>query len=326
MVFLVTGGTGFIGKRVVRQLLNKNFEVIASDINIDNEKDSFYNYLDLKKQNHNKLNLIEFNIKSKSELKNILETKKITHIIACGYQMSNLIDNNPAKGAEINIVGMTNLFQSVVDYNLKKMVFPSSQSVYGDSQKLYGDKQVRETDYCGLQHQLFTYAVMKLLNEFMAEKYVKKHKAKIACTRPSVVFGFGRKRSSLMWAEEFATNPALGKPVHLPFPKENKDNYIYVEDCAEQLIQLALKDNLNHFVYNTGSETASGIQIKNIIKELVPNAIISFDEKGSPTPFIDDQDDSRIRNELSFVPKSLKEGIRAHMNEARLSNGLNVIE
>ena len=326
MVFLVTGGTGFIGKRVVRQLLNKNFEVIASDINIDNEKDSFYNYLDLKKQNHNKLNLIEFNIKSKSELINILETKKITHIIACGYQMSNLIDNNPVKGAEINIVGMTNLFQSVVDYNLKKMVFPSSQSVYGDSQKLYGDKQVRETDYCGLQHQLFTYAVMKLLNEFMAEKYVKKHKAKIACTRPSVVFGFGRKRSSLMWAEEFATNPALGKPVHLPFPKENKDNYIYVEDCAEQLIQLALKDNLNHFVYNTGSETASGIQIKNIIKELVPNAIISFDEKGSPTPFIDDQDDSRIRNELSFVPKSLKEGIRAHMNEARLSNGLNVIE
>ena len=326
MVFLVTGGTGFIGKRVVRQLLNKNFEVIASDINIDNEKDSFYNYLDLKKQNHNKLNLIEFNIKSKSELKNILETKKITHIIACGYQMSNLIDNNPVKGAEINIVGMTNLFQSVVDYNLKKMVFPSSQSVYGDSQKLYGDKQVHENDYCGLQHQLFTYAVMKLLNEFMAEKYVKKHKAKIACTRPSVVFGFGRKRSSLMWAEEFATNPALGKPVHLPFPKENKDNYIYVEDCAEQLIQLALKDNLNHFVYNTGSETASGIQIKNIIKELVPNAIISFDEKGSPTPFIDDQDDSRIRNELSFVPKSLKEGIRAHMNEARLSNGLNIIE
>ena len=41
MVFLVTGGTGFIGKRVLRQLLNKNFEVIASDINIDNEKDSF---------------------------------------------------------------------------------------------------------------------------------------------------------------------------------------------------------------------------------------------------------------------------------------------
>jgi len=326
MVFLVTGGTGFIGKRVVRQLLNKNIEVVATDINIDNEKDSFHNYLELKKQNYDKLDLLEFDIKSKSELKKILETKNISHIIACGYQMSNLIDSDPVNGAEINIVGMTNLFQSVVDHKLQKMVFPSSQSVYGDSQKLYGDKPVHEKDYCGLQHQLFTYAVMKLLNEFMAEKYVKKHNVKIACTRPSVVFGYGRKRSSLMWAEEFATNPAMGKPVKLPFPKENRDNYIYVEDCAEQLIQLSLKDNLEHFVYNTGSETASGIQIEKIIKELVPDAKISFNEAGVPTPFIDDQDDSRIRNELTFVPKSLKEGIKAHMNEARKTNGLNIIE
>ena len=65
MVFLVTGGTGFIGKRVVRQLLNQGHEVIATDINLDNEKNSFYEYLKLKYQNSNKLNLIEFDIKSK---------------------------------------------------------------------------------------------------------------------------------------------------------------------------------------------------------------------------------------------------------------------
>ena len=43
------------------------------------------------------------------------------------------------------------------------------------------------------------------------------------------------------------------------------------------------------------------------------------------TTFIDDQDDQRIREELSFVPKSLKEGIKAHMNEARIANNLNPI-
>ncbi len=325
MSFLVTGGTGFIGKRVVRQLLNKKHEVIATDINLENEKNSFYEYLTLKKQNYDKLTLIEFDIKSKLELQKIFNNSNISHIIACGYQMSNLIDNDPVKGAEINIVGMTNLFQSVVDYKIKKMVFPSSQSVYGDSQELFGNNPVKENQYCGPQHQLFTYAMMKLLNEFMAKKYVNKFNVKIACTRPSVVFGYGRKRSSLMWAEEFATNPALGKPVILPFPEKNKDNYIYVEDCAEQLIQLSLKNDLKHFVYNTGSETASGLEIKKIIKELIPEADISFDNQGSPTPFIDDQDDTRIRNELTFVPKSLKEGIKAHINEARISNGLNKI-
>ena len=78
-------------------------------------------------------------------------------------------------------------------------------------------------------------------------------------------------------------------------------------------------------LYNTGSETVSGTELKKIIAELMPNAEVSFNETGKPTPFIDDQNDQRIREELSFVPKSLKEGIKAHMNEARIANNLNPI-
>ena len=325
MTFLVTGGTGFIGKRVVAKLLSKNIQVVATDINIDNEQNDFEKYLDSKNISTKGLELRELDVSSKENLKNIFDSYQFTNIIACGYQMSNLIDNNPIKGSEVNIVGMTNLFQAVLDYKIKRMVFPSSQSVYGTTSKLFDDQPVKEDDYCGLQHQLFTYAVMKLLNEFMAQKYMALHNISIACTRPSVVFGYGRKRSSLMWAEEFATNPALGKSVHLPFPETNKDNYIYVEDCAEQFIELSLKENLNHFVYNTGSETVSGMELKKIILELIPDAEITFDENGKPTPFIDDQDDQRIREELPFVPKTLKEGIRAHMNEARIAHNLNPI-
>ena len=325
MTFLVTGGTGFIGKRVVAKLLSKNIQVVATDINIENEQNDFEKYLDSKNISTKGLELRELDMSSKENLKSIFDNYQFTNIIACGYQMSNLIDNNPIKGSEVNIVGMTNLFQAVLDYKIKRMVFPSSQSVYGTTSKLFDDQPVKEDDYCGLQHQLFTYAVMKLLNEFMAQKYMALHNISIACTRPSVVFGYGRKRSSLMWAEEFATNPALGKSVHLPFPESNKDNYIYVEDCAEQFIELSLKEKLNHFVYNTGSETVSGMELKKIILELIPDAEITFDENGKPTPFIDDQDDQRIREELPFVPKTLKEGIKAHMNEARIDHNLKPI-
>ena len=325
MTFLVTGGTGFIGKRVVAKLLSKNIQVVATDINIGNEQSEFEKYLDSKNVSTKGLELRELDMSSKEDIKSIFNNFKFTNIISCGYQMSNLIDSNPIKGSEVNIVGMTNLFQAVLDYKINRMVFPSSQSVYGTTSKLFNDQPVKEDDYCGLQHQLFTYAVMKLLNEFMAQKYMALHNISIACTRPSVVFGFGRKRSSLMWAEEFATNPALGKSVHLPFPETNKDNYIYVEDCAEQFIELSLKEKLNHFVYNTGSETVSGMELKKIILELIPDAEVTFDENGKPTPFIDDQNDQRIREELPFVPKSLKEGIKAHMNEARVANNLKPI-
>ena len=47
MEFLVTGSTGFIGKRVVKQLLNKDIGVIASDVRIDEEQKSFFEYLNI---------------------------------------------------------------------------------------------------------------------------------------------------------------------------------------------------------------------------------------------------------------------------------------
>ncbi len=69
MNFLVTGGTGFIGKRVVAQLLQKNFKVIATDINTNNEKDDFENYLSSKNVSLKDLELFELDISSKDGFK-----------------------------------------------------------------------------------------------------------------------------------------------------------------------------------------------------------------------------------------------------------------
>jgi hypothetical protein len=38
-----------------------------------------------------------------------------------------------------------------------------------------------------------------------------------------VVFGHGRKRGSVLWAEQFLSLPAIGKPVALPFSENNRD-------------------------------------------------------------------------------------------------------
>ena len=213
--FLVTGATGFIGKRVVALLLEKNIDVIATDINVEEMKESFIDYLKFKEVNNKKYLLTELDISSSKNIEEVLSNANITHIIACGYQMSNMIDANPIRASEINIVGLANLFESVTKYKIKRMIFPSSQSVYGNTQSIYDNKAVHEDDYCGLQHESFTYAVMKLLNEYMGQKYIAKHGISIACTRPSVVFGYGRKRSSLMWAEDFATLP--GGPSKVTF-------------------------------------------------------------------------------------------------------------
>lgn len=58
MSYLVTGGTGFIGKRVVNQLLNKGVRVVSADIDIENNRDPFEHYLSKKKLTLKILNFV----------------------------------------------------------------------------------------------------------------------------------------------------------------------------------------------------------------------------------------------------------------------------
>jgi len=321
--FLVTGATGFLGKRVVTQLLKRQIPVVATDINVDGEATRLLDSVDTLMLDRNRLDIHELDISRIDDIQHLVDEYGVTNLICCGYIMSNLIDDDPVRAVSVNIGGTTNLFETTLRNNLDRMVFLSSQSVYGVSQALYGERPINEDDYCGLQHQHYTYAVMKQLNEFMGSKYVKKHGISIACTRPSIVFGYGRKRSSLMWAEDIATLPALGKPAMINFPEDNKDDWIYVDDCAEQLVLLSLQAELEHYAYNSGGETVSGRQLAEIVKGFIPDAEINFDNSAPYTPFIDYMDDSRIRKELGFKPRGIRDAIKAHINEARVDNNLN---
>jgi nucleoside-diphosphate-sugar epimerase len=136
------------------------------------------------------------------------------------------------------------------------------------------------------------------------------------------VFGHGRKRSAVMWAEHFASKPAVGEPVKLPFGPETRDTWIYKDDCAEQLVRLALKPKLSHFVYHNGGTCVSAQQLAATVRKLIPDARIEFDPSKPGTPLIDNQDGSRLIKEIDFTPRSLEEGVRAHINEARVEAGL----
>jgi nucleoside-diphosphate-sugar epimerase len=111
----------------------------------------------------------------------------------------------------------------------------------------------------------------------------------------------------------------VGKDVVLPFASTTRDCWIYVEDCAEQLVRLALKPQLSHFAYNCGGETVTAEELAGMVRHWLPATRISFDPSKPGTPLIDDMDGTRLAEEIDFRPRPLLEGIRAHINEARLT-------
>ena len=320
MTVLVTGGLGFIGSKVVLQLLKKDIDVLVTDLDIEKNKDKLESNILRIGKDKNKVRYKKLDITNYKEIENIFQNNKIDSVINLAYGIGTICEENPLLASKINIVGTTSIFEMIVKYKIRRLVFASSETVYGAHQEFFGNRAVTEEDYSGINNHFYTYGVMKLLNEFMAEKYIKKHGCSIAYTRPSVVFGYGRQNTAINWAEDFAAKPALGEAAYLPFSKNNRDNWIYVDDCAEQLVRLALKETLNYSCFNTGAETLDGTQLEATVKKIIPDAEIYFDENVKSTPLIDDQNDERIRKEIDFNPRSFEEGVKCLIEDVRKSN------
>ncbi len=320
MTILVTGGLGFIGSKVVVQLLKRDIDVLVTDLNIEKNKDKLENNILKIGKNKDRVNYQKLDITDHKQIENIFQNNKIDSVINLAYGIGTICEENPLLASKINIVGTTSIFEMIVKYKIRRLVFASSETVYGAHQEFFGNRAVTEEDYSGINNHFYTYGVMKLLNEFMAEKYIKKHGCSIAYTRPSVVFGYGRQNTAINWAEDFAAKPALGETAYLPFSKNNRDNWIYVDDCAEQLVRLALKETLNYSCFNTGAETLDGTQLEATVKKIIPDAEIYFDENVKSTPLIDDQNDERIRKEINFNPRSFEEGVKCLIQDVRENN------
>jgi UDP-glucose 4-epimerase len=318
MKFLVTGGGGFIGWRVVRNILARGIPVVVADMHVDPRLRER-----LERESGAVVDFVPCDVTQFSDVARCFRLHPdITHAIHLAYLMSAEVEANPHLGARVNVLGMVNLFEAAVNQRLARLVFTSSETVYGASQRVYGERPVKESDYCAPDEHFFTYGVMKILNEFMARKYVEKHGISIACARPPVVFGHGRKRGAVLWAEHFISLPAVGKPVSLPFSADSRDCWVYVEDCAEQLVRLSLKPQLAHFAYNSSGHAIRAGDLADLVRHWVPDAEIAFDESKASTPLVDDLDGSRLTEEIGFTPRSMRDGILGHINEARAEASL----
>ena len=313
MKTLVTGGAGFIGAAVVRNLLQRGVPVVVGEHDPDPSVVARLTGAAIEAADVADAQSIE---------RIFARHPDITHCIHLAYLMSAEVEANMALGVKVNLLGMVNMFEAAVRHKLARLVFTSSETVFGASQAVYGDRPVVEDDYCSPNDHFFTYGLMKILDEFMARKYADKHGVSIVCTRPAVVFGHGRKRGSVLWAEAFASEPALGRAAKLPFSRRSRDTWIHKDDCAEQLVRLALKPTLSHFAYNNGGASATGEELAAAVRHWLPDAQFEFDESEPRTTLIDRQGGARLAAEIDFRPRPLVDGVRAHINEARVEAGL----
>lgn len=313
MSILVIGGTGFIGARITRRLVQCGRRVVCLDA-YPNPKaiDGI----------GEKVKLVKGDVVFIDDILSAIKDNDISEIVNLAYIMGAESDANPHLAIRVNVLGMDNVFEAARLCGIKRVVYPSSIAYHG-LQSFLGDKTVSESDLGYIPVQ--TYSATKRLNEYMASRYSENYGMKIAGIRASIVYGHGRERGLTVWSSHFASNPAVGKKMVFRYRPDQKVNLVHIDDIAEMFVRLLLADRIEHLVYLSGGHEVTLCELAGIVKELIPTADIVFEPSGREIPLIYRIDSSRFQHEFGYEHTPLREGIKRHINEARQAYGLELL-
>jgi UDP-glucose 4-epimerase len=130
MKILVTGGLGFIGSHTAVELLNSNNEVIIVD-NLYNAKEDVLEKIE--KITGKKVKLYKYDLTDKEKVDEIFKENEIEAVIHfAGYKAVGESVKKPLMYYSNNLISTINLLEVMKNYNVKKIVFSSSATVYGD--------------------------------------------------------------------------------------------------------------------------------------------------------------------------------------------------
>ena len=138
MYILVTGGLGFIGSRVVIQLVKRGIPTIVADINSEKNKIKLEKNLNKITKDTSLFKFEELDITNFENIENIFRSNQIDSVINLAYGIGTICENNPLLASKINIVGTTSIFEMIIKYKIRRLVFASSETVYGAYQSFFG--------------------------------------------------------------------------------------------------------------------------------------------------------------------------------------------
>ena len=172
---LVTGGAGFIGSEVVKQLIKKNSFVTV----LDNFSSGKKQYLP---KNTKKLKIIKGNITDERTVgKAVKNQDYVIHLAALPFIPDSFY--YPADFFNVNTIGSVNLlWKSIQSNSVKRFIQISTSEVYGSAQQVPMDE-----NHITAPHS--TYAVSKLAGDRAAFTLYKENGFPVVIIRPFNSYG-----------------------------------------------------------------------------------------------------------------------------------------
>lgn len=242
MKVLVTGGAGFIGRWVVKKLLEDRHQVWVLD---DLSNGRLENIEDLK----NDPGFIEFihgDIKDVKTLEDLFSTKfDICYHLGASINVQDSIDD-PKTTFENDTIGTFNILELCKQHKVK-VVFMSTCMVYDRAAFSEG---IKETDPI---KPASPYAGSKIAAENMVLSYYHAYGLPAVVIRPFNTYGPYQKTGGEGGVVAiFIKNKLDGKKLHIYGDGTQTRDLLYVEDCADFVVQAGYSQKANGEIINAG--------------------------------------------------------------------------
>jgi UDP-glucose 4-epimerase len=122
-----------------------------------------------------------------------------------------------------------------------------------------------------------------------------------------------------MWAAQFASDPAIGRPAVLPFARDVRASLVYVDDVAELFVRVLEAPSPLHAIYNSGGDNVSLFDLEICVRELIPDAEYTFGSGQLNLPYW--VDSTRAESEFDWKRHPLPERVCDHIVMARAAQG-----
>jgi len=252
MDFVITGGAGFIGSHIAKQLVNTGHNVTILDNLSNGKKKNLTTIID-------KIKFVNGDIRDFNLLKNTLKnTDGVFHQAALASVQESFVKEQEYR--DVNVGGTENILKLAKEFNFK-VVYASSSSIYGNPEKI----PIKESNQ---KNPINPYAITKLDDENLAIKYAKMG-IRVIGLRYFNVFGKGQSKEYAGVLKLFLEKIRDGLP-----PKINGDglqfrDFVYVEDVVNANI-MSMNSNINHEFFNVGTNTS--ITILDLAKSIIKSS------------------------------------------------------
>ena len=268
-VVLVTGGSGFIGTWVLRELLSRGVRPVVVDT-----QPAPARWRRVLGERASEVMSATASLLDRDSLRALIDEQQVTHIIHLAALLTPACQQDPWLGCQINVLGSTAVFDAArCSGRVRAMSYASSYAVYGP-EAAGSEAEMRRPP--------MFYGAFKRAVDEIAEQYWRHFGIASVAIRPHVVYGPERDQGLTAGPSLAARAAALGESYSIGYT--GKVGYDYVEDVARAFVQAAFECPPSATVVDLPGEQATTEEFVRMIESVVPNAAGTIRVNGPAIP------------------------------------------